>query len=507
MRKTAALVMIITILSKSFGLLRDIILSYFYGASNISDAYLIALTIPGVIFSFISVAITTGYIPMYSRIEKDLGKEASLKYTSNIINLTLLVCTLIVFLTFLFTEEIVRLFASGFDEETVIIASNFTRILVIGIYFTGVVNIFSGYLQLKGNYTIPALIGFPLNVFFIISIIVSAKTNTIILAIGATIAYLSQLFFIIPSIRKKGYKHKLVINFKDENIIRMIYIAIPVILGTSINQINILIDRTLSSQIVIGGVSALNYADKLIFFVQGIFVMSISTVLFPTMSKMYINKDSNGFKKIIAESVTTINLLVIPSTFGFMIFSKEIITFLFGRGEFDSNAIELTSSALFFFSIGIIGFGLREVLSKAFYSMQDSKTPMINAVIGLIINIVLNIILSRYLGIGGLALATSISALITSTLLFLSLRKRIGSFGIKKIIISFLKIIFASCLMGLASKLSFIYFKEILNQSVSLLIAIVVGSLSYFIIVTLLKIEDVNNLSTIIKQKFKNSLK
>jgi putative peptidoglycan lipid II flippase len=174
---------------------------------------------------------------------------------------------------------------------------------------------------------------------------------------------------------------------------------------------------------------------------------------------------------------------------------------LFGRGAFDNTAINMTSNALFFYSIGMIGFSLRDILSRAFYSLQDTKTPMINAAIGMVLNIVLNLILSQFLGIGGLALATSIAAIFTTALLFISLRKKIGPFGMKQISISFLKILFASSIMGFLAKLSFNYLTASLSQNVSLLLAIGVGAVSYFVIIYFMKIEDVDVLVRAIKKK------
>jgi len=501
MKKTAILLMLITIFSKIFGFARDIILSYFYGASNISDAYLISLTIPGVIFSFIGVGISTGYIPMYSNIESKYGEDEGNRYTNNLINISLVLCTIIVIFGLLFTDQIVRVFASGFQGETLALAIRFTKISLIGIYFTALVYVANPFLQLKGNYAIPALIGFPLNFITILSIFLSSKTDIIVLSIGSVLATVSQLLILIPFMYKKGYRYKLTLNIKDKYIKSMAIIAIPIIIGTSVNQINTLVDRTLASNLAVGGISALNYANRLNGFIQGIFVMSIATVLYPTISKMVAEGNMNGLKKSISEAISSISLLVVPATIGSMVFSKPVVNLLFGRGAFSATAISMTSNALFFYSIGMVGFGLREVLARAFYSMQDTKTPMINAAIGVGLNIVLNLILSKYLGIGGLALATSISAIVTTILLYISLRKKIGAFGMKNITISFIKILFASLSMGLLAKLSFNYFLNMMSPNLSLIISIGVGVVAYFIIIYFMKIDDVDVIVNALKKK------
>jgi putative peptidoglycan lipid II flippase len=505
MKKTALILMVITVLSKMFGFARDITLSYFYGASDISDAYLISLTIPTVIFGFIGAGLSTGYIPLYSKIERELGEKEGNRYTNNLVNVLILLCTIIVVLGILFANQLVKAFASGFAGETFELAVQFTRISLLGVYFTGLTYVFSGFLQIKENYIIPALIGFPFNFLAILAIFFSSKGNILVLSIGSVMATASQFFLTVPFAYKKGYRYKFILNIKDEHIKNMACMAIPVIVGVSVNQINTLVDRTLTSQIAVGGISALNYANRLNGFIQGIFVMSIATVIYPMISKMAAENNMNGLKKSVSEAISFINLLVLPATVGAMIFAEPIVKLLFGRGAFDTQAISMTSYALFFYSIGMIGFGLREVLSRAFYAIQDTKIPMINAAIAMVMNIILNIILSKFLGIGGLALATSISAIFCTVLLFISLRKKIGPFGMKNITISFIKVLCASLVMGVIAKVSYNTFLNSINANLSLILSIGIGAVTYFVIIYFMKIEEVDTVVNAIKRKIKGT--
>jgi putative peptidoglycan lipid II flippase len=495
--------MTITILSKALGFAREIALSYVYGASAITDAYLISQTIPIVIFSFISVGIATGYIPLYSRILNEQGQLEANKYTNNLSNALLLLASIIVAIVLLFTQPIVKTFASGFSGETLELAVAFTRISVFGVYFTAVLNIFAGYLGIHDNYIIPALVGFPMNLVIIASLFISTKTNIYVIAIGSVLATASQLLLLIPSVRKTGYRYQPVLNLKDEYIKTMVIIALPVIAGQSVNQINVLVDRTLASGIAVGGISALNYANRLNGFIQGLFVASISTVLYPMISKMAAEDNMKGLKASISEAISVINLLVIPATIGAMIFSKEIVTLLFGRGAFTPEAIDMTGGALFYYSIGMIAFGLRDILSRAFYALQDTKTPMINATIAVVINIILNLVLSKYLGIGGLALATSIAAIVGTLLLFITLRRKIGGFGLKEITKSFIKISIASILMGFIALGSFNFFSQNIRQNLALILAIGIGALAYAILIYFMRIPEVDRTIEAMKKKVK----
>ena len=356
MKKTALIVMMITVLSKVLGFGREIVLSYIYGASAITDAYLISQTIPTVIFSFISAGVVTGFIPMYSRILNKQGQLCANKFTNNLTNALLLLSTVMVAIVLAFTQPIVKLFASGFSGETLDLAINFTRISVFGVYFTALLNIFTGFLRLHENYIVPALVGFPMNLTVILSLFISTKTSIYVLVLGSIVATASQILLLVPFARKTGYRYQPILNLKDKHIKMMVVIALPVIAGTSVNEINVLVDRTLASGIAVGGISVLNYANRLNSFVQGLFVASITTVMYPVISKMAAEDNIKGLRNSISEAISIINLLVIPATIGAMFFSKEIVGLLFGRGAFTPEAVDMTANALFYYSIGMIAF-------------------------------------------------------------------------------------------------------------------------------------------------------
>ncbi len=490
MKKTAIAIMLITIISKIFGFLRDIILSYYYGASNVSDAYLISQTIPSVIFGFIIAGLTAGFIPIYTSILRNQKENDANDFMNNIITILLIICTVIIAIVFPFAETVVKLFATGFEGETLQLAIRLSKISILAIYFTGVMTIYSGFLQVKDSYLIPALIGLPFNILVIASIILSKKIDMIVLSIGFVVATASQLFILVPFTRQKGYKYQFKLDIKDKNIVNLLNMALPVMLGLSVNQINTLVDRTLASNIVIGGISSLNYASKFTGFIQGIFVMSIVTVLYPKISRMMVDKNTTGIKAVLKKSILGIMIIVLPATVGIMVLSKPLVSILFGRGAFNSEAIEMTSKVLFYYSIGMIGYGLREVLSRVFYSMKNTKTPMYNAAFGMTLNVVLNIILSKFFGIIGLALATSISGIATTLLLFISLRKEIGPIGMGSLFKSFTKLISASILMGVTVYLCFNYLLIYESIAVSLFSSVLLGTIIYFFTIYLIRVEE-----------------
>ncbi|TQR17362.1 murein biosynthesis integral membrane protein MurJ [Psychrobacillus vulpis] len=501
MKKIAVLLMVITVLSKIFGFLRDITLSYFYGATSTSDAYIISITITTVLFSLIITGISTAYIPMFKRIENDVGHQSATEFTNNLINIVLIISLVVIVIGFLFSEVIVKVFALGFDGETLKTAVLFTRIALVGIIFTSLTQIFMSYLQLNGKFTIPAMIGFPFNLIIILSIFISAQTNVIVLAFGSVLAALTQMLFLLPSLYKTHYRYAPIVQFTDKNIKKMAMIVFPIMIGISIDQINLIVDKTIASTLVEGGISALTYASRLNDFVQGIFVLSFVTVMFPLISKMVAQKNTEDFKNSISEVISSVILIVVPASIGIMILAEPIIRLLFGYGHFDDHAIDMTFHALFYYSIGMIGYGFREILNRTFYSLQDTKTPMYNASIAVVLNIILNFILSSYMGISGLALATSISALISSTLLVINLRKKIGAFGLKGNFITFMKVSFASTVMGVVVYALNKYVFAEWNALLRMMVVVFAGSIIYFILITLLKVKETKLFLNFIRKK------
>ena len=201
-------------------------------------------------------------------------------------------------------------------------------------------------------------------------------------------------------------------------------------------------------------------------------------------------------------------LLMIPISIGAMVLSKPIVRLLFERGAFDEHATNVTAIALVMYSIGMTAFGLRNILDKVFYSLQDTKTPMKNGIITVILNIILNIILINTLGHAGIALATSISGIVCIIIFCNSLKKKIGDFGQKNIIKTLIKSILAGIIMGIFTSLTFnkidsILSSSIVNQVISLGISVVVGVIVYGSMILVLKVNEATKLIEQIKDIIK----
>ncbi|WP_233004650.1 murein biosynthesis integral membrane protein MurJ [Exiguobacterium aurantiacum] len=499
----AILLIFTTFLSKILGFVRDVALSYFYGASEITDAYLISLTIPGTIFSFIGVGIATSYIPIYHEINEKKGKNFGLVFTNEVIKIVFLISTFLMIFILLFSEQIVTVFASGLEGESFKLAVDFTRISSSTLYFSGLIYVLKAYSEANGNYLIPAFSSLPNSLISIGGIYLSTIYSVYWMSIGSALSIFVQLLIMLPFIYKNKFSFRAKLNLESNYLNKMIYISLPVMLGVSVNQINILIDRTLASSSFEGGISIITYASRVVFFVQDLFVISIVTIMYPVISRLLIRKSNIELSRVIEKTFAFINILLVPSMLISFIYSEEIVRILYGRGEFTQESIFITSSVLRFYSLGMLFYGWKEILVRGFYGSQDTKTPTINSMISTISNIILSVVLVNTVGIIGLPIATTLSSILLTMLLFVKFSKKIIQLPLNLLFIDLLKVFVASGLAIYVSDEIYNYLDS-LNIHLSITFSILAFSLVniYVISLVVLKVNNVKSIMELIKNKF-----
>ncbi|MGL6107498.1 murein biosynthesis integral membrane protein MurJ [Romboutsia sp.] len=501
--------MAVTMLSKFLGFGRELVLGAAYGATTYSDVYITAMNIPNTLFTIIGTALVTTFIPLYFENHSIGGEEKANYFVNNIFNIVLVFGVLVSILGIIFAEPLVTVFAVGFKGEKFRLTVEFTRIMIFGGLFIALSKVIASFLQAKENFVVTGLAGIPFNIIIITSIIASVYFDNIyIMAIGTLLGMASQLLYQYPFAHKKGYKYKPLFNLKDEYVKKMIWLLGPVFIGVGVNQVNAVVDRTLASTLVDGSISALNYANRLNGFVIGLFIASIAAVIYPMLSKLSSDNNEEKFTESVVKSVNSVILLVIPISVGAIVLATPIVRVLFERGAFDTRATEMTSIALVFYSLGMLSFGLRDILGKVFYSLQDTKTPMVNGAIAMGMNIAFNLVLINFMGHAGLAFGTSLSATICILLLFRSLKKKIGYFGQDKIVKVTMKSLLAAIAMGIVTFYSYKFLSgmlgiKLIGDMISLFSSIFIGALVYFILIIFMKIDEVKIITNMVAKKFK----
>ncbi len=498
--KSAFTIMIFALGSKVLGFLREVLIAAKFGSGVKTDTFFIALTATGLVTDLLRNAINTTFIPVISEVESKEGKKAKIEHTNNMLNIIFIVSFILVIISMIWAPIIIKLLAKGFEGEQFGLAVKLTRIGLPMILFSGVIGVMTGYLQSEERYNATAMIGIPLNLSYIIFLLLLSSIFGIKgLMVSVLIGVLGQLLIQIPEMRLSGFKYKFIFDLKDKYISKILYLSFPVLVGIAINDLNVIVDKRLASSLISGSISALNYANKLNVLILGVFITAITTVVYPILSKEVNNDNISGVKKTMGYGINLILLITIPATVGLIVLAKPIVEIAFQRGEFDAVATMMTSRALIFYSIGLVFMALRLLVTRVYYSLQDTKTPMINGAISVGFNIVLNLILVQYMGHAGLAFATSIATTIATILMFYGLKKKIGSLGTLSYIKCGLKAGLASAIMGIVAYVVYHGLYGILGVSklynlMSLLVAVGLAVIVYIVLCYIFKIEEVRDI-------------
>lgn len=505
--KAAGIVMIISLISRVVGLLRDVMMGNAFGTTYQTDAYNISLVIPVTIFGLFGLAITNTFIPILSESYSKNGKEDMFDFANSIMNILMLLSSVLCILGWIFAPILVKVIASKFTGDAYTLTVYLTKISIINLLFMSMNSGYMAILQTLDEFIAPTLVGVVMNIPIILYILLGSHQGIEGLTIATVIGNGIQILIQIPWLIKNNYKYSFKINWKDSRIHKMLLLIAPVVIGSGINQINTLVEKTMASGLPAGSITALDYSNKLNGMIYFTFAAAIVTVIYPSLSREGIGEDFETFKNSIRAAVNNMNLIIVPAAVGMIILRVNIITILFKHGAFDERAVQMTATALFYLLFGIIFWGIRDVFNRAFYAIQDTKTPMINGAIGVTANMILCVILVKTMGIGGLTLATSISAAFCCVLLIKDLRKKIGNINGMEILVGSIKIITAAAVMGgvvffldttLSGKL--VGFK---GEVIKLILCMVIGSVVYCGMLLLLKVKEFMIAVETIKRKLK----
>lgn len=500
--QTAAMMAILTLGSKFLGFIREMVMAGFFGAGEVTDAYVMSQSIPSMLFAGIFGAVATSYMPLLSdKIEKGSEKEGN-EFTSQVINILLIASIISSVVGFIFSDELTAILASGFTGERARLTSFFLKITFSYVIFSSTTGILNAYLQYKNTFLPQIFIDYTQNIIVIATIVISAYSSYYYLAFGLLIAYALRLVLIFALSKKKGYKYY-THGEKTRGVIKDISrLAIPVFIGSTVTQINLFVDKYLASGLVVGSVSALNYASTLNTMIMSISVTVLATMIYPRLAQAQSMEAQDRFSNLVQTGFNLTIIVALPFSLGAMVYSDEIVQVIFERGAFDVAATSLTGSAYLFYSIGMTFMALNTLFTQVYYSMHNMKTPMVCAAVGVIINISLNLMLVGSMQHNGLALATSISAICNSGLLYVGIRKKDKNIQVIKDKRKIFVIVITSFV---SVGLSLIVYKLLVNliwmpRMIYLGLSVGVAIIAYLIILKKCKVEELDIIKDIIKK-------
>ncbi len=480
-----------TIISRLLGYLRDILIAIFLGTGMLADAFFVAFRIPNTFRRlFAEGTFNAAFVPSYSS-EIIKGKKQSNKFANDIFNLLFLGLLFLTIIIEIFMPTFVSFIAPGFlgDLVKMEVAINLTRITFPFLFFICLASFFSAILNSHNKFAAAAAAPIILNIVLIFVLIFSKSLDDQLvyyLSYGVSFAGFLQLIFLYRYV-SKYYSLKFNFDLKVSNKVKFFFKKLlPSIFSSGVTQINILVGTIIAS-FQASAVSYLYYADRIYQINLAIAGIAIGVVILPQLSKHIQSKKKNKILLIQNKALELSLFLSLPATVALIIGSKQIVSALFGYGSFNENSVNNSSLALYYFALGLPAFALIKVFSSFFFANHDTKTPFYISLISVLLNIFISVYYFNAIGFIIIPIATSISSWFNSILLFLFLKNRQLFFFNKIFLIKFIKIIFATILMGLFFNFLLIFFQNELDydqsiKSFYLVLSVILGLLFYLIL-------------------------
>lgn len=508
----AAFILAITgLLSNILGLYRERLIAGHFGAGSMTDAFYASFMLPNLIFSLLILgALSSAFIPVFvEKLSRNKQEEAQ-HIANSFLNFITLAALAFAVVLFILAPKLVPLMFSGFFHRATTpgfniyqVTVNLTRIMMISPVLFTISGVFGGILNSYKRFVAYSMAPLIYNISIILSVIfLTPHFGTPIygIAVGVVAGAFFSVLIQIPSVLSTGFRWKLELDFRKGEIARIIKLMLPRTLALGANSINLYIDTFVASFFV-GGITVLNFANDVQTAPTVIFGIAIATAIFPVLSEAASKGDMKDFMTNFSWSARRILFFTIPATVGIIVLRAQIIRLVFGIGNFSWDNTYWTTKALLFFALGLVAQGLIPLLLKAFYSIQDTRTPLYIALFTMVLNAILSFTLPFIaplgLGIAGIALAFSIAGTVNAILLFFWLHGKIGALDPDhKIFESTARLVLASLLMGLITYGSLYFFDMFVNTSyvIGLMLqtfgAVAVGGLSYFIITWIFQCEE-----------------
>jgi putative peptidoglycan lipid II flippase len=517
--RSAGIFGLATIASRILGLARDQVLAYYFGAGDTNDAFRVASRIPNLVRDlFAEGAMSAAFVPTFTRQLTLHGREKSWHLASSVINALLIVTGVIVVIGMVFAEPLVRLFASEFGavpgklELTIYL----TRIAFPFLTLVAVAAVLMGMLNSLGHFFVPALSPAMFNVAVIamslglipISATLGIQPITIV-AISTLVGGAGQLAIQWPTLRNEGFRYRPVLDFRDEGLRRVLLLMGPGTIGMAATQINVFVNTVLATGEGTGAVSWLDFAFRFMYLPIGLFGVSIATAATPAISRLVAEQDFGRIRSTLADALGLMLFLNLPATVGLMVLARPIVAMIFERGQFTSTDTINTAAALQLYAVGLIGYSIVRIISPTFYALGRSRVPVIVSAASVLVNIALNVALVRTLGYRGLALGTSITAIINASVQLYLLRREIHGMEGPRIAASFARVIVASAVMG---GVTWITYESMLNalpgpslatQIIRLVVTIVTSLAALAGVAQVLRIPEFADARDLVLRRFK----
>ena len=547
--KSAGIVSIAVMASRVVGLIRETIFARFFGAGFLYDAFIVGFRIPNLLRDlFAEGALSAAFVKVFTDYQLKNSEAEAWRLASLVFNALAVVLSAVSILGILLSPLLVKLITYNYlgdpnhyyPAEKAALATTLMQIMFPFILLVALAALAMGVLNTKGRFGIPASASTAFNIASIIAGLAlaywlsggewerstdklaipsdAAQWAIIGMSIGTLVGGAAQFLIQVPSLLKVGFGFSFRVSFTDPGVRRVMRLMAPAIIGTSAVQVKVVVDTIVASGID-GGASWLSYAFRLMQFPIGVFGVAIGTAAIPTLSRLASEENFDKFRSTLSDAVKLVFLLAIPSACGLVVLGEPIVRLIYERGEFDAFDTNMVGWALTAYSIGLAGYAAIKVLSPAFYALDDAKTPMYVSLASIAIHVVTSFGMMQLLstvgqtperpngyGHAGVALATSIVALVNFLALTFLMRRRIGSINGGDIMSSLVRIILASAAMSAVAYA--IYYAlhgritdSFTGRAIETFVPIAVAGVTFFVAAKLLGVSEIDKVYQIFARK------
>jgi len=510
--RAAGTVMFAFILSNVVGLVRQILISRAFGTGDSYDAFVAASRYPDLIFNLIAGgALASSFIPVFTGFLEKEDRASAWKLASAVINLVMFVLTAISILSAIFSVQVIRyILAPDFNPAKQQLAASLLRILLIAPTIFGVSGIVMGALNAHQKFLLPALASTMLWVGYIFGLIFLVPSMGIYgLAWGAVLGAFLHIGIQLPQLlRLPDWHFNFSLGLDDAAVREVLLLMGPRLLGVAVVQINFLINTIIASGQPEGSVSSLTYAFQIMTMPEVAIAQAIAIAALPTFSAQVARGELGEMRHSLASTLRGVLLLSLPATFGLILLRYPVIELLFQRGQFNAQSTDMVAWALLWYTAGLVGHSVVEILSRAFYALHDTRTPVIVGTIAMSLNIVFSFAFSAlfaslgWMPHGGLALANSFATALEMSALFILMRRRLKGLDDLSIGRGLLQAVFATLVMSLALW-AWLHFAAGYSIWIIAPVGIVAGAFVYVAIMFMLRVPELGELINAIRRRIR----
>jgi putative peptidoglycan lipid II flippase len=447
--RAALVIVAATLAGRLLGLVRDIVVAYFFGAGSDTDAFFLAYKVPYLLALVVSGALLAAFVPMFSQRISTGHKDEALALFVNMGKVAFLALLALTAILIVLAPWIIPLVGFGFSASTKELAVYLFRILMIGFVFAGLTGLVTGMLNSLRRFALAAFApALGTVAVLLITVAFAVPLGITSLAIATAVGWVVGLVVVLFGIRDQHVQYRERIQWRDPALREAAGMVWPVFIGSAVGAVAIFSDQILGSLLTVGSVSSLSYADKLFQVPLGLFVAGITVPIFPLLSEQVAAHAPERVKATLSFALRLMAFLLIPCTVGFIVLRYAIIGLVLEHGKFDAADTTRTAWALLFLLLGLYAYAGRDTLTRVFYSYHDMRTPVAISVATVVVNIGLSYLLMHFLGVGGLALGTTVALTINFAVLLYLLRRKIGPMGLDLLARSFGRVAVASAAVG-----------------------------------------------------------